>query len=64
MLWGFPSCEEDVAALWIEESDWSDVFHVVMGQGAFCDCEILYNAAPESLLKSQYWQRRAHEMRS
>lgn len=47
-----------------EESDWSDVFQVLMGQGAFCDCEILYNAATESRLKSQYWQRRAHENRS
>ena len=47
-----------------QESDWSDVFHVLMGQGAFCDCEILYNAASESRLKAQYWQRRAHEMRS
>jgi Protein of unknown function (DUF2695) len=47
-----------------EESDWSDVFHVLMGQGAFCDCEILYSAATESRLKSQYWQRRAHETRS
>jgi hypothetical protein len=46
-----------------EESDWSDVFHVVMGQGAFCDCEILYNAATESRLKTQYWQRRSHEKR-
>ena len=44
-----------------EESDWSDVFHVLMGQGAFCDCEILYNAATESRLKTQYWQRRSHE---
>jgi hypothetical protein len=47
-----------------EESDWSEVFHVLMGQGAFCDCEILYNAATESRLKSQHWQRRAHERRS
>jgi hypothetical protein len=45
----------------IDESDWSDVFHVLMGQGAFCDCEILYNAAAESRLKTQYWQRRSHE---
>jgi hypothetical protein len=46
-----------------EESDWSDVFHVLMGQGAFCDCEILYNGATESRLKTQYWQRRSHEKR-
>ena len=44
-----------------DESDWSDIFHVLMGQGAFCDCEILYNAATESRLKTQYWQRRSHE---
>jgi len=47
-----------------EASDWSDVFHVLMGQGAFCDCEILYNVATESRLKSHYWRRRAHETRS
>lgn len=44
----------------IEEFDWSDVFHVLMGRGAFCDCEILLNAAPESRMRSQYW-RRVHE---
>ena len=44
-----------------EESDWSDVFHVLMKQGAFCDCEILYNAMTESRLKTQYWQRRSHQ---
>jgi len=48
-----------------EESDWSDVFHVLMEQGGFCDCEILYNAAEESRLKARYWKpecrRRSHE---
>lgn len=44
-----------------QESDWSDVFHVLMESGAFCDCEILYNTPTENRLKSQYWQRRAHE---
>lgn len=47
-----------------EESDWSDVFHVLMAQGAFCDCEILYNADVESRLKTHYWQSRAHDTRS
>jgi hypothetical protein len=46
------------------ESDWSDVFHVLMGQGAFCDCEILYNVATESGLKTQHWQRTSHENNS
>ena len=48
-----------------EESDWSDVFHVLMEQGGFCDCEILYNAADESRSKARHWKaqysRRAHE---
>jgi Protein of unknown function (DUF2695) len=47
-----------------EESDWSDVFHVLMGQGAFCDCEILYNAATESRLKTRYWERGSHKWHS
>ena len=38
------------------ESDWSDVFHVLMGEGAFCDCEVLYNVAPESRLRADYWR--------
>lgn len=44
-----------------EESDWSAVFHVLMGKGAFCDCEILYNTVTASRLKSQYWKGRALE---
>jgi hypothetical protein len=39
-----------------EQSDSSDVFHVLMEQGAFCDCEILYNVANESRLKTKYWR--------
>ena len=40
----------------LAESDWSDVFHVLMDEGAFCDCEVLYNVAPESRLKADYWR--------
>ena len=43
-----------------EESHWSDVFHVLMAQGAFCDCEILYNVAPESRLKAERWRHQSH----
>jgi hypothetical protein len=38
------------------ESDWSDVFHVLMDEGAFCDCEVLYNVARESRLRADYWR--------
>jgi hypothetical protein len=40
------------------ESEFSDVFHVLMEQGAFCDCEILYNFSDESRLKARYWQNK------
>jgi hypothetical protein len=40
----------------IAQPDWSDVFHVLMDEGAFCDCEVLYNAAPESRLRAHYWR--------
>ena len=40
----------------ILKADWSDVFHVLMAEGAFCDCEVLYNATPESRLRAEYWR--------
>jgi len=30
-----------------KEDEFFDIFHVLMDRGGFCDCEILYNAAPE-----------------
>jgi hypothetical protein len=44
----------------ISEADFGDIFNVLMHQGAFCDCEVLYNVAEESRLKSYYWDAR-HE---
>lgn len=57
----FRHAKQALQACGFEESDWSDVFHVLMEQGAFCDCEILYNVAPESRLKARDWQCRLHE---
>ena len=56
----FRHAKETLQHCGFEESDWSDVFHVLMRQGAFCDCEIPYNAATESRLRSKYWERRSH----
>lgn len=36
-----------------------EVFHVLMRQGGFCDCEILYNVAEESRLKAEHWIARS-----
>jgi hypothetical protein len=44
------------------EHELFDVFHVLMAQGGYCDCEILYNAVEESRLKAEYWRARADEI--
>ncbi len=44
------------------EDELFDVFHVLMAQGGYCDCEILYNAVEVSRLKAGYWQARAEEI--
>jgi hypothetical protein len=40
------------------QEDYSDIFHVLMSAGAYCDCEILYNVADQSKLKERYWSER------
>lgn len=53
----FRHSKQALAACGFAESDFSDVFHVLMDEGGFCDCEVLYNAAPESRLRADYWRR-------
>ncbi|MBB3205676.1 hypothetical protein FHS27_001480 [Rhodopirellula rubra] len=43
----------------ITENELFDVFHVLMLQGGFCDCEILYNVLDENRLKAEYWQAKS-----
>ena len=45
--------------LGFKEDELFDVFHVLMRQGGFCDCEILYNVAEQSRLKAEYWIARS-----
>jgi hypothetical protein len=42
-----------------KEVELFEVFHVLMRQGGFCDCEILYNAVEQSRLKAEYWIARS-----
>ena len=42
----------------VPETDYFDVFHVLMLRGAFCDCEILYNVSASSRLRAEYWRDR------
>ncbi|HUR96400.1 MAG TPA: DUF2695 domain-containing protein [Gemmatimonadales bacterium] len=44
------------------EDELFDVLHVLMAQGGYCDCEILYNAVETSRLKAEYWRARADEI--
>jgi hypothetical protein len=39
-----------------------DVLAVMRFSGGCCDCEILYNVAEESRLKSEYWKARLKEV--
>lgn len=42
--------------------EYFDVLHVLMAKGGFCDCEILFNAAPDNRLRAAYWSNRgAHQ---
>ncbi len=42
-----------------DSDDLRDMFAVLRAQGACCDCEVLYNVAESSRLKSEYWMRQA-----
>lgn len=42
--------------LGFSDDDQFDVFHVLMNEGAFCDCEILYNVFRESEYSKKYWR--------
>ena len=35
-----------------------DIFHVLMNEGGYCDCEILYNVFRESEYSKKYWRDR------
>ena len=38
--------------------DQFDIFHVLMNEGGYCDCEILYNVFRESEYSKKYWAAR------
>lgn len=40
------------------EEDQFDIFHVLMNEGGYCDCEILYNVFRESEYSKMYWADR------
>jgi hypothetical protein len=60
----FKHTKSALTALGFAESEFSDIFEVLMEQGAFCDCEILYNVADPSRLQANYWRGQAAARKS
>jgi hypothetical protein len=48
-----------LTALGCPENDIADITQVLGSRGGSCDCEILFNVAEDSRLKSRYWKARA-----
>lgn len=55
----FSHSKEILLQLGFSQEDQFDIFHVLMGEGAFCDCEILYNIFRDSKYASNYWAKKA-----
>ena len=43
------------------EPEQFDIFHVLMSEGGYCDCEILYNVFKDSQYARQYWLKRSQQ---
>ena len=43
----------------LDENDIAEILEVLGTNGGHCDCEILFNVAENSRLKSEYWRARA-----
>lgn len=47
-----------LASLRMDAKGIEEVVDVLRSEGACCDCEVLYNFAEESRLRSKYWKAR------
>jgi hypothetical protein len=47
-----------LADLQFSLEDQFDIFHVLMDEGGYCDCEILFNVFRESEYAKKYWSER------
>jgi hypothetical protein len=50
--------------LGFNDADREDILGVLQSKGGCCDCEILYNVAPESRLRERYWKAQAKRLES
>lgn len=54
----FRNSKKILTNLDFSEEDQYDIFHVLMNEGAYCDCEILYNVFRESEYSKNYWNKK------
>lgn len=60
ICWGdFRVAKSILPSKGVVESEYFDVFHVLMARGGFCDCEILYNVSSSSEFAARYWRSRS-----
>ena len=52
----FRLSETILLASGFERDALDDIIAVLQSKGGFCDCEVLYNAAETSRLKTNYWR--------
>ena len=57
----FRYAKEILNRLNFTEEEQFDIFHVLMNEGGYCDCEILYNVFHESEYAKKYWKNRCQE---
>lgn len=57
----FAVSENLLTQLGFDAPEQQDIFAVLHANGACCDCEILYNVAETSRLKSRYWRASAEK---
>ncbi len=54
----FRHSKKILTSLKFSNEDQFDIFHLLMNEGSYCDCEILYNVFPESKYGKKYWSNR------
>ena len=54
----FRYAKEILTDLKFSDEEQFDIFHVLMHEGGYCDCEILYNVFRESGYAQKYWTER------
>lgn len=54
----FRHSKKILTELKFSKEDQFDIFHVLMNEGGFCDCEVLYNVFRESKYARKYWSER------